>query len=307
MREEIYKNDFSFEGFVLQMDDGSRVKIKNKYYLIQHALKYRGWIKATPKLMLPLICDSMIDAIIDNIPFCPILERHVAHYKLVIQNEYDKIDELINDNVNIKSPKEYINKLSDDKLFLRWKKLFMYLFNNPNTNLMCEWNNSRFTPLITSNLFVSKKNIFVNENHPNKPCIPDLKKYNNSQMSDNAWTCYCGCKMNIVLLKKDLSIYNTCCCGDRFGTYTYRSGMHLLICPECYCTHEVNRYTHQPLGFPASNTCKELRLYIHKLMDGHPKDEMYKLIEKITNKNDPHIALMNISNCVDIINVLEKL
>lgn len=141
--DEYRATNFSFEGFVLQMKDGTCVKMKNKYYLVQHNLKYHGWIKATPKLIIPLICDSMIDKVLDNLlqPVCPILVQHVDLYKKTIENEYGDVKNVLEEYPldKYKNGKEYIEKMNDNKIFIRWKSLFMYLFNNQKTSLDNIW------------------------------------------------------------------------------------------------------------------------------------------------------------------------
>lgn len=42
-------------------------------------------------------------------------------------------------------------------------------------------------------------------------------------------------------------------------------------------------------------------------MIGHKKEDIYKMIGDITGHDDPHVANMNLSECVEIINVLEYL
>jgi hypothetical protein len=44
-----------FEGFVLRDARRRRWKVKSPHYLSLHRLRFRGWIKATPELLLPFV------------------------------------------------------------------------------------------------------------------------------------------------------------------------------------------------------------------------------------------------------------
>lgn len=74
----------------------------------------------------------------------------------------------------------------------------------------------------------------------------------------------------------------------------------------CECTHEVDQITLFPLGIPASEYCKTLRLYIHdliRLKRDLTKDECYRQISLITGRSleDTHMAKMGISDCIKVI------
>ncbi|KAF0973358.1 hypothetical protein FDP41_008565 [Naegleria fowleri] len=43
------------EGFVMRDQNNERLKLKNPYYLMLHKMKYRGWIQAEPKLLVPFV------------------------------------------------------------------------------------------------------------------------------------------------------------------------------------------------------------------------------------------------------------
>jgi hypothetical protein len=68
--DELSKNELTFEGFVLQTSTNERIKAKNKYYLMHHTLKYRGWVKCTLPCLMPYIFDNTTDQIIQNVIEC---------------------------------------------------------------------------------------------------------------------------------------------------------------------------------------------------------------------------------------------
>ena len=43
------------EGFIMRDTNNQRLKLKNPFYLLIHKMKYRGWIQATPKFLIPFI------------------------------------------------------------------------------------------------------------------------------------------------------------------------------------------------------------------------------------------------------------
>ncbi|KAG2373474.1 hypothetical protein C9374_012081 [Naegleria lovaniensis] len=59
--EEAGQNSMSIEqrlrveGFVMRDQNNQRLKLKNPYYLMIHKMKYRGWIQADPKLLVPFV------------------------------------------------------------------------------------------------------------------------------------------------------------------------------------------------------------------------------------------------------------
>lgn len=57
-------HDLLFEGLVIETSHGERRKLKNYFYLLCHALKYRGWIAATPKQLFPILNDPGLEIIL---------------------------------------------------------------------------------------------------------------------------------------------------------------------------------------------------------------------------------------------------
>lgn len=179
---------------------------------------------------------------------------------------------------------------------------------------------------------------FINNTHPSKYCmltqeLADLLLTDNccnqinsahsthlvnqinhinhiNQMSSDPNICYCGSAMKIIRLRSDFARYKVCHCGENFGYLKYLGYNYLGVCSDynCLCTHEVNKFTLQPLGYPCSEFCKNLRLNIHEIIDsmikkGLAKSECYKLISDIIKKDleETHMAKLGISDCVKIL------
>ena len=323
-------NDFTFEGVVLQTQNNLRVKVKNPYYLIQHTLKYRGWVKATPQMMVLLILDGMDKKIVQNVTKClgndPIFEFEMTErihlYTERIEHEYNSITLVVNDLVrtDFESKSEYMQYLQENypNVFSVWRSLFVEIFSEikyikRHKSLPL---NNVFKKHLVKNLdkIFTRSDYMLDINHPPHCCeltennIPeDLKDFLNDGMSTSAELCYCGNKMNVVRLRNDLIRYRFCHCGKVFGYLTYCSGTYLGICTdkECLCTHEVNQTTLKPLGIPACVFCKNLRLAIHDMMDLSEltKSECYDKISEIIGKpkEHAHMAKLGISDCMKVL------
>ncbi len=144
---EYSKHNICFEGFVLQIiqPDHSitRIKIKNPYYLVQHTLKYRGWVKATAELLIPLIIDDMHDVILSN---CSNnnninnreIRKRIDYYIGIINNEKNKILEEISFCVssNRTDRKEYIERLNNKNLLNTWGSLLLKIFDKSTDTIL---------------------------------------------------------------------------------------------------------------------------------------------------------------------------
>jgi hypothetical protein len=137
-----------------------------------------------------------------------------------------------------------------------------------------------------------------------------VRTYNDPVLGDislDPTKCYCGNNMLVTRLKYDLTRYKKCHCGANYGYTIYKSGTWLAICSdiECFCTHEVNQKTKLPLGYPANEYCKSLRLIVHSIMkdSGLSKEECYQRIQTITgkSKDDAHMAKFRIEDCIKCI------
>jgi len=325
----------TFEGFVIQTDTNKRVKAKNPYYLIQHILKYHGWIKASPERIVPLILDGMVDSIIHNVVDCmdeihgPLLQKELTKrselYKDIIQKEYIELTDYLFEtdtyfNTNIESdsepdyepdfdPKAFIKIMTahDETKFKRWFNICIKLYRS-DSNLDSIWN-SHVLKNIT--FLFPDKDPFLSSHHTPHICDKNivLKEEDNDGISKNSETCHCGNLMKIERLRHDVIRYRTCHCGETYGFLTYNSGILLGVCtdPECMCTHEVNQTTGKALGSPASFYCKSLRLGIHELMNksGFTKSQCYSKIQEITGrtKKTAHMAQMGIADCTKVLKV----
>ncbi len=151
MVKKISADDFTFEGFVLEIitETGihQRIKIKNPYYLAQHILAYRGLPYVLPKLLVPLIVENMDKKIYENVidsldeidksfTSKEILNR-INYCKLILAEEYEnlscavkKVTENIGtDEIKI-SKKDYVEylQLNYKEMFDRWKGFFIDMF-----------------------------------------------------------------------------------------------------------------------------------------------------------------------------------
>lgn len=305
--EEYVANDFSFEGFVLEIIDNGivrRIKAKNRYYLIKHILKYRGWISATPKLIIPLIFNGVDELILSELDEYDLLSRtckneiikHRDYYKNIIESEKNNIINLVSTLIDF-SISDYIKKISH--LNKNLKSLLISIYNG-------YFNEKLFEKYIMENISKLLNNPFISK--LDKVNHYDYIDQDNNGLSKNKYLCYCGENMVFTRLKADLTIYKSFN-NINYGTKTYRSGNNLMICNSCLCTHEINKITNEPLGIPCSHYCKSLRLYIHHLMDRLSfenkitKSEFYKSIELILNcdEEEAHMAKLGIEECYKII------
>jgi hypothetical protein len=317
-------DNYTFEGFVLLTEDDKRIKIKNPYYYILHNLKYKGFTKCTPDIMVPLIAngidDIIIQIVVDSMPYDKIfvekeLKKRRDHYKNIMDNEKQKIEKAIENlkNNNVSTPKELISVMNnyDKDLFNTWNHLFFTLFKNG-------YIIADFYKCCISNipkLFNDNSHKMLSVTHPPFACkyypTYDFKGRDlepGSGIGKDPYTCFCGSPMKLTELRTDVHRYRYCHCGEAYDFLTYGSWTYLLMCTniECTCTHETNSKTRLPLGIPASSFCKSLRLQVHELMNRSKlsKSECYKKIQNITNKteDEAHMAKFCIQDCLKVLN-----
>jgi hypothetical protein len=335
--EELSENDCTFEGLVLQLDNNDRIKVKNPYYSLQHTFKYRGFTRATPETLVPLIFDNMDGVVIENVLSCvgdedPSREAELTGRRdfclTVIKNEKAAIHRALElwdeksqqgDFTTI-GTKEYIHQMESGEFahtFSKWKVLFIQLHKDPRLSI-----DKLFKIYFMKNIdhLFPQRDIGLSASHGNKSCpilshtvLPydTITEHNdglgNAESDTQPYKCFCGQTMRVERLKWDVTRYRTCHCGERYGFLCYPSGSSLLVCSDasCACNHEVNKFTNQPLGIPASEACKNYRLHVHELIDSSSltKTECYKKIADITGRSTDlaHMALMGTSDCVRII------
>lgn len=325
---EYSKSDYTFEGFVLLTEDNKRIKVKNPYYYTHHILKYKGWLKATPQVIVPLIFDNIDEIIIQNVesamPHDSIfvgreLRKRRDFYKNTVEKERENVCKLVNyiKSININNTQEFIDKLEkyseehNDGTFGKWKPFLFFLYKNNYD--MHQFNNFCLKNL--NSIFSESCHEFLSETHPNKSCKftkgytfdNNKNEQENRGLGKDPYTCFCGGKMKVTELRTEMVRYRYCHCGEPYGFLNYGSWTNIMICdnPDCTCTHEVNPYTRQPLGIPASTFCKSLRLEVHELMNssGLSKSKAYKRIQEITNKTEEeaHMAKFGIDDCVRVL------
>jgi len=329
--KRISQNDISFEGLVLEVDNGDiveRVKVKNPYYLIQHRLKYRSWITCTPDIIIPLILSNKINDVLHNL-FEAISTDHIAQHNITKRVEYyeNKISKIYSTvkvvvtqliSMNISSKKEYRETAENlfPNIYNDWKSLLFAVYNSPENVLEddCSLLKMLFVTYAKSSAISLQTDPFIDQSHANHCCklttssVPkNLEDFENDGLSYDNAHCYCGSKMNIVRLKTDLVRYKTCHCGKQYGHLIYHSGTLLGVCsdPSCLCTHEVNQQTKKLLGIPSCMFCKSLRLHIHEIIKSSKlsRQECYKRISDImeTTPDNTHMALFGINACIKIL------
>ena len=329
---ELSSTDCTFEGLVLQMEgSNARIKVKNPAYYLQHAFKYRGFSRATPETLVPLIFDKMDDVIISNVVSCmggedPLRAIELTSRRdkcaLVMKQEYAAIQEALNctSDFSAASMKEYIRLMeqgSVSPVFTRWKAAFLHLHRDPNVTLD-EIYHTQF--IKTMKYLFPPRDLGLSATHAATACsitldtVLPVHTYTEPNdglgtkgTSSEPYKCYCGQNMRVERLKWDIIRYRTCHCGEKYGLLHYRSGTFLLVCRDahCLCTHEVHQATRQPLGVPASELAKNYRLHVHELIDASKKSktECYRAIEEITGRTgrDAHMALMGSTECIAVI------
>lgn len=328
------QSNLMFEGVVVQTIDGKRIKIKNSYYYTHHYLKYKGWTKCSPEIMVPLIIKDLDEQIITNvIESCPHdrelvgreLRKRRDYYKHIMNLELEKIKLAVstvmtnseNNSMQVKNYAEAL-KQCDTNLFTLWSGLFFALFKN-------KFDYNEYPKYFESNIkrVFDKSDPFLSTTHC-KHCCEFTNDYattiaNNINQLDplngrstDPYMCHCGSPMKLTELRTELHRYMSCHCGENYGYLTYGCWTNIMLCtdPLCTCTHEVNTHTQKPLGLPASDLCKSLRLEIHEIMNssGLSKDVCYDIIQKLIgrSKDETHMAKFNIDDCLKVLISLQS-
>ena len=112
-----------FEGFILldENDAGAtRIKLKSNLYKDVHKLRYRGWIKATPELLFPMVVTSIqsnVDRKVEESRISPILSllHDTRHDYEEFENRWMFLYENVNEN--IQSLEDIWTNLSSSLLF----------------------------------------------------------------------------------------------------------------------------------------------------------------------------------------------
>jgi hypothetical protein len=286
--QELSAYECTFEGMVLQTRTGRRIKAKNPYYLLQHTLKYRGFVKATPDVMVPLIFDGMDDTVIMNVVDClggdPFVEQELrlrqGVCRQVIEKELFDIQAVLKALSDRDTKIDYIPSIKDRVLeleggphsavFRRWKSLFIRLFKDASLDVDREYRQAFVANM--KFIFSNKKDLCLSPTHSNRACPifvdtilpPETYTQTNDGLATNCDTCYCGQPITVSRLRNDTIRYRICHCGEKYGYLTYKSGTFLSVCSDanCICTHEVHMNTRLPLGTPASFLCKSYRLQV---------------------------------------------
>jgi predicted ABC-type ATPase len=142
---------------------------------------------------------------------------------------------------------------------------------------------------------------------------------NDDGMSQHPTQCFCGQPMVREWLRCDFVRHRLCVdCGVQESEALYRhlAPMWLWRCHACGATHQGDRVTGQPLGYPGSRLCKSMRLRAHELMDRlkssapekWSRASCYELIAKVLGVElveQAHMARCNIPDCRKVIAALE--
>lgn len=190
--------------------------------------------------------------------------------------------------------------------------------------------------IIKANINDKRNDMFLDIDHPRYYCKLEKELRGNGlakvlpiKVPDkNEWvlTCYCGNIMDSIRLRVDYVQYKTCHCGSRFDYKKYMPGTLIALCSKCPCSHELHQQDQtfksgetvimgQPTGIPASTELKNLRLYVHQLINNITKkhkvdkDSVYNKISSIMGleRHKTHIGLFTISDCSKIIIELQKI
>lgn len=309
------QNDITFEGVVIQTSENERLKIKNPYYYIHHRLKYRGWITATPQLIIPLILNQTSDLIISNV-------IQAVNYDLITIRELNLRYNYYRHKIKVfhQQVNQILQSLPNQTEIMTFKRQHYQLFKLL-TKINCNTHRDRQKIETIINQYINNKieliaSEFTLNFDPTHPiyCYHSLPTFmdHNDGLAINSQMCYCGQKMELIRLNRDVLRYRVCHCRVKFGILKYASGTQLLVCSnhDCECTHEVNQLTGQALGIPASIQCKNLRLAIHDLITNRiqsnswTRQQCYQQIAEITNKSieQAHMAQMGITDCIQVIN-----
>lgn len=302
MMSEAERNHELFEGFVLRPMHvlHVRMKVKSRVYKAAHDLRYRGWVKATPRLLLPLVARGYehVLALIDE---CRRDGAELRSRWQLVKDVLQRSGKVIDANLDW----EATSAIAEE------------LFAEPDVVNGIEWKHDCLA--CRADACYQKPADDTDGLASAKPVAPSKKG------GDQMWKvwCYCGNEMQCVRLKHDNLYTRRCICGVAFEVLIYGTGTLLWMCDACGCTHESHQQATvldgnakdrgQPLGVPASEECKKLRLHAHWLMAkaqeryGLSKSDIYRRLCKILKLPGArmHMAVMGMTQCLRVIRVLE--
>lgn len=349
------RNQELFEGFVLLNEStGHRLKVKSDFYKSVHSLRYRGWTRASPLVLLPLILNDLQsnkkNVVLD-------LLREIRHDFPEFQERWDMVKNVLVEEIEILSKvwgrllqehnfldMDYVNlktwvndNCANSKLVSLFLKESRCVLNRSISGEPNWFNMIEEHILHVSNcLFPGKVDTFWFNKEKRSYC-QDILLFEKSEMAQkppfkdekNTWRVFCCCSNEMVCkrLRYDYLYYQTCPCSNKelVDVLTYKSGSLLWICESCGCTHECFQKNDsfeektveqsQPLGIPASKALKNLRLYLHHVMNqtmkshGWKKTRMYDFLSDVlqVSKDRAHVAQMSFNDCLKVLENLKLL
>lgn len=285
---ESTKSNLQFKGVVIKTQNDTKI-INHPYYTIKCTLKYGGWSKCTPEMIVPLILDDMDHEIISDVIksvkndhiFTHELNTRIEFYKGRIEHEYNCIVITINDLISkdFESKDKYADYLKEvyPNIYSTWDKFFLSIFKE-----IKFIKRKKSLPLNTAfkihflsniNKIFLHDDYFISLGHAKEYCklnitgsnvTKDLDDYKNDGVSNTKNICYCGSVMKTSKLEYTQTRYKFCACGKVIGYTNYLAGSYLSMCcdKECLCTHEVDQVTLEQLGLPCCMLCNSLRTQI---------------------------------------------
>ena len=274
--DQCVAKDPFFEGFVIIDQKGNRHKLKSNEYRIIHDLRYRGWVKTTPKSL-----------------------------KFFIDHDHDK---LILDFLKETRPTDWFEF---ERQFICYKN-FKNSDNLQAQLLDLSLSHAKEYCPLPVGFENNDKGTGLSETMP----IRRGKTWDVTCFCGHAMTCnklkydviykrkcHCGEIFGTIVYPNNTLLWQCSVCDCSHECYQK---------DETYDNVDVT--SGQPLGIPASHLCKTLRLQVHenilkrmKLLKCK-KSEVYAWIQDVMqlSKEDAHIAKFGISQCTKLLQIFQK-
>jgi len=277
--DECVRADPTFEGFVLTQDVSSaaadRVKLKPWLYGVLHELKFRGWIRATPSLVVPLIfagesgmAHMVMSLMRDQYGK---REHEMLEYRRTFETQKQMLQDMkseldiilstsgIASEVTVRPRAEYVKMIraamSKSVRFKNLSRRFEgFLFSmyahlgaaNAQATLDLVWARSMSWCIATLEFWIEerRKQARAHTCHETQPCCESdandgmaRQKDDNELDAERTLTCYCGKTMHVKRLRDDFIIRRTCMrCGIDLETVKiYPSKTILWLCEDTHC------------------------------------------------------------------------
>ncbi|MFT5686620.1 MAG: hypothetical protein ACI8RZ_007576 [Myxococcota bacterium] len=332
------EEDLLFEGVVMVGADGERLKVKSPHYRMLGRLKYRGWRIATPKLLAPIIRSGQAATLLavlaelrdDTDQLAALVDRFEATVGAEVERQHAAWTAMVaQPRRDLAAHLRQTRSVTDRILLSRWEVIGAAPPGPDARAQLRRW-------ILEGSGLLSR--LFgacwagpgaVVRQYADDPLPPPESLLVGSGVAERhpvavgeGWRvwCACGLEMTLKRMKVERLFWRTDRSGHRVAIQRYAAGCLLWICT-CGCDHEAHqrdrffpdegKQTHrgEPLGIPASQPCKQLRLLVHdhlRLLRRDrewSRDEVYQWmsVELGLPRAGAHVALFDGPRCLDLI------